>query len=85
MTVLWISAMAPPVPPHPALRARIAGLCHLARAAAVAWAAWGLVWLVWNLSDPAAIMAAFSRAVGADLGEMSTGQFAATCAVGACE
>jgi hypothetical protein len=62
--------------PHAALRARIASLCHLARAAAMGWAAWTLIGTVWAFSDPAKIARNVGQYFNADLGIISTSEFA---------
>jgi len=69
------AATADPLP-HEALRARIAWLCHLTRAAAVGWAAWMLIAVVWVWTDPAKIAGMLGHYLNADLGAVTSSQFA---------
>src|SRR5215471_12052525 len=62
--------------PYATLRARIAWLCHLARVAAVGWAACALIAVLWVWSDPAKIASNLGHYLNADLGAISSSQFA---------
>src|SRR5215467_6243170 len=78
-TVSWTTSApagtADPLP-HAVLRARIAWLCHLTRVAALGWAAWTLIGVVWLWSDPTKIASTLGHYVNADLGAVTSSQFA---------
>lgn len=76
-TIPWTASAETADPlPHTALRARIAWLCHLTRAAAVGWAAWLLIAVVWRWSEPAKIAGMLGQYLNADLGAVTSLQFA---------
>lgn len=79
MAIPWtafVSAQTAQPVPHAALRARIAWLCHLTRAAAAGWVTWGLIAVALNWSDPAKIASNLAHYLNADLGAISTSEFA---------
>lgn len=65
--------------PHEALRARIAWLCHLTRVTAAGWVAWALFTLVWTWSDPVKLASNVGHYLNADLGVISSSEFAWAC------